>query len=109
MPAPSDLARRSAAIAAEARRLMDLHGLSDWSFAYNRRKRRLGLCYYPRKRLELSVHLVARNGDAEVRDTILHEIAHALTGPGHGHDAAWKAACVRVGARPERLAHEADM
>lgn len=35
-------------------------------------------------------------------DTILHEVAHALVGPGHGHDEVWKATCLEVGARPER-------
>ena len=38
----------------------------------------------------------------ESKDVVLHEIAHALTGPGHGHDWAWKQKCVLVGARPER-------
>jgi predicted SprT family Zn-dependent metalloprotease len=49
-----------------------------------------------------------RNGPAEIVDTLLHEIAHALVGPGHGHDAVWKAKCVEVGARPQRCGN-ADM
>jgi predicted SprT family Zn-dependent metalloprotease len=49
----------------------------------------------------LSAHFAERNGDDEVRDTILHEIAHALVGPGHGHDGVWKAKCREIGARPE--------
>ena len=43
-----------------------------------------------------------RNGPEEVRDTILHEVAHALVGPGHGHDTVWKATAAQVGARPQR-------
>jgi predicted SprT family Zn-dependent metalloprotease len=97
------------AVGSEARRLLDAFGLTDWTFGFNRRKRSLGVCLYARRRIELSVHLVSRNGVAEVRDTLLHEIAHALVGPGHGHDAVWKARCVEIGARPERLAHEVDM
>jgi predicted SprT family Zn-dependent metalloprotease len=88
--------------------LLVSHGLSGWSFAYNRRKRTLGLCVYHRRTLELSLHFVERNGVAAIRDTLLHEIAHALVGPGHGHDAAWKRQCVVIGARPVRCGH-ADM
>jgi hypothetical protein len=37
----------------------------------------------------------------QVTDTILHEIAHALTlGDGHGY--AWKRKCIEIGAKPER-------
>jgi hypothetical protein len=45
---------------------------------------------------------VDRNGAEEIVDTILHEIAHALVGPRHGHDTVWKAKCTDIGARPER-------
>ena len=92
-----------------ARQLLAAHGLADWSFAFNRSKRDLGLCRFGPKVIELSRHFVERNGSGLVRDTLLHEIAHALVGPGHGHDDAWKRMCRRVGARPERLSHEADM
>lgn len=100
------LSERAAAVRDLARRLMDEHGLTDWEFGLNTNVRRAGVCFYPRRggpgRIELSAHFVERNGDDEVRDTILHEVAHALVGPGHGHDAVWRAMCVRVGARPQR-------
>ncbi len=82
--------------------LMKAHGLRGWSFAFNRRKRSLGYCHYDRRTIELSIHFVERNGTDEIRDTLLHEIAHALVGPGHGHDAVWKRKCVQIGARPAR-------
>jgi predicted SprT family Zn-dependent metalloprotease len=92
-----------------ARRLMDEHGLTDWSFRFNRRKRALGLCVYVLKRIELSWYFVRCNDEAAVRDTVLHEIAHALAGHAAGHGPKWKAACRRVGARPERCDRSAAM
>jgi predicted SprT family Zn-dependent metalloprotease len=63
--------------------LMGPHG---WGFAFNKQRRGMGLCRYATRTIELSIYLVDRNGLEEVRDTILHEIAHALVGPGHGAD-----------------------
>ena len=56
----------------------------------------------------VSAYFVARNSVEEIRDTLLHEIAHALVGPGHGHDAVWEARCLEVGAIPRRCG-QADM
>lgn len=84
-------------------------GLGDWSFRFNRSKTNMGLCRFGPKVIELSRHFVACNGVELIRDTLLHEIAHALVGPGHGHDTAWKRKCLEVGARPERLSCEAAM
>ena len=92
-----------------ARRLLAAHRLTDWSFAFNRSKTSMGLCRYGPRVIELSTHFVERNPAGAVRDTLLHEIAHALVGPGHGHDRAWGEMCLRVGAKPERLSFEADM
>jgi predicted SprT family Zn-dependent metalloprotease len=86
--------------------LMQEHGLHDWAFRFNRARRRMGVCFYPapgrQGRIELSVYFVANNPDEEIRETILHEIAHALAGSAAGHGPAWKAVCLRIGAKPQR-------
>jgi predicted SprT family Zn-dependent metalloprotease len=86
-----------------ARELLEAHGLSDWGFAFNGRKRAMGLCHYQRKRIELSRHFVWANDEPAIRQTLLHEIAHALAGPEAGHGPRWRGICRRIGARPERL------
>ena len=83
--------------------LMRQHGLiqKGWCFDFDQAKRRFGVCNYTLKEIRLSAPLTKINDETQVRDTILHEIAHALT-PGHGHDSVWKAKCVEIGCRPER-------
>lgn len=85
-----------------ARNAMNNHGLTYWIFQFDRAKRRAGYCNYTRKTISLSYHYTQRNNLPEIMDTILHEIAHALAGPGNGHNAVWKAVCVRIGAKPQR-------
>jgi len=89
-----------------AKQLMAQHGLHGWAFGFNRAQKRAGVCRYPNSmrqgRIELSVHFCERNDLTEVRDTILHEIAHALAGPNEGHGPAWKLICQQIGAKPER-------
>ena len=87
-----------------ANQLMHQHGIiqQGWRLCIDMKaKRRLGQCRYSRKEIGLSYHYVILNGEGLVRDTILHEIAHALT-PGSGHGYAWKRKCVEIGAKPER-------
>ncbi len=79
--------------------LMQQHGVGDWSFAFDNAKRRLGSCRYSQRTLTLSGPLTRLNDEAVVRDTILHEIAHALT-PGAGHGLRWRAVAERLGAAP---------
>lgn len=103
------LAQRLQEVHQLASALLTRHGLADWKFSFNRSKTQLGLCLFGPKLIQVSVHFVARNGADLIRDTLLHEIAHALVGLGHGHDGVWKAKCREIGARPERLCFEADM
>ncbi len=86
---------------------MKEHGLikKGWEFKFDYAKRRLGVCKITKveKVIGLSKYWVKGLSEDEVLDTILHEIAHALT-PGEGHKQAWKDMCVKIGARPDRLA-----
>jgi predicted SprT family Zn-dependent metalloprotease len=101
----------------EARRLaeglMAQYGLSGWVFAFDRARRRAGVCRFPTLtrpgRIGLSLYFVERNDLEQVRDTILHEIAHALAGPRAGHGPRWKAACSLIGAVPERCYRSGDV
>ena len=89
-------------------RLMKLHGLGDWHFQFDHARRRFGVCRPGKKLIALSRPLTLLNPEPEVRDTILHEIAHALT-PGDGHGARWQAKCVEIGARPRRCYTDATV
>lgn len=90
-------------VASLARELMNKHGLGHWSFQFDRAKRRAGCCKRSRMQLTLSSYYISHHNDeADIKDTILHEIAHALAGPHHGHDEHWKSICRNIGARPIR-------
>ncbi len=84
------------------RELLDEHGLGDWTLVFDRAKRRAGICRYATRQIGLSAPLTSLHAEADVRDTILHEIAHALVGPSHGHDAVWRRTAVRIGCSGQR-------
>jgi len=85
-----------------ARELMQAHGLTDWKFTVDFAKRRFGQCRYSKKEISLSIPLTKLNSEEKVRDTILHEIAHALAGPRTGHGRIWKQKAAAIGANPKR-------
>lgn len=99
--------------------LMKKHGVTEdgWGFQWSNGKKQLGCAQIKKensergkvkeiKTIKLSRYLIALNDENEVRDTILHEIAHAIAGLEHGHDEVWKSVCRQIGAKPERLAGE---
>lgn len=93
-----------------AAKLMDEQGLTDygWRFELSTTKHRVGECNHTKKRIRYSIHCVKETPIEEIKDTILHEIAHALVGPGHGHNRVWQAIAIAVGARPERCTEMAE-
>ena len=85
-----------------ARDLMLKHGIAHWDFGFDRSVMRFGICYIKKQRISLSALLVELNEEPEVRDVILHEIAHALAGLNEGHGPKWKQVCRDIGAIPKR-------
>ena len=73
-----------------AHNLLVEHGLQNWRFSYDNARRRAGLCNFSAKTISLSRHYAREATIEHITDTILHEIAHALVGPRHGHDAVWR-------------------
>jgi predicted SprT family Zn-dependent metalloprotease len=89
-----------------ARELLDQHGLRSWRFRFDRAVNRFGSCHHHRALITLSAPLTVLNPEGEVRDTLLHEIAHAIAGPKAGHGAEWKKYAAVLGARPQRCYDE---
>jgi hypothetical protein len=73
-----------------------------WTFKWDYARTRFGLCDYGKKTIQLSTYLTQAIPMSEVKDTLLHEIAHALTPNDGGHGKQWMDMCVKIGARPER-------
>lgn len=88
-------------LAAELMYKFDLyqHG---WRFKFDNSVKRFGVCRYRRKIIGISIPLSSINGIDQVKDTILHEIAHAIAGNSAGHGQRWKDVCIAIGAKPER-------
>ena len=99
--------QRLAEIRMIAERMMTRHGLKGWSFQFDDASRRAGLCLFSTRVIALSRQFCVQAPNKEVADTILHEIAHALVGPKHNHDAVWKAAARSIGCTAERC-HDVD-
>lgn len=82
---------------------MEQYGLLEkgWYFEFDNAKRRFGCCFYDHKKITLSSHLVKLNDVKDVKDTILHEIAHALC-PGENHNEVWRKKAIEIGCDGKR-------
>ncbi|MDO5700832.1 MAG: SprT-like domain-containing protein [Bowdeniella nasicola] len=88
-----------------ARALMDREGLTDWTFGYDRARRRVGCCHHGPRKITLSRHLMERYPQDLAREVVIHEVAHALVGPDVHHGPAWRAQVLRLGGTPRVTAH----
>jgi predicted SprT family Zn-dependent metalloprotease len=89
-----------------AKNLMSKHGLTDWTFSFDRAVVRFGCCKYRTKQITLSTKLTELNDETHVENTILHEIAHALVGAGVGHSRTWRRAAQSIGCTATRCYSE---
>ena len=103
---------RRALLGREVRRLLRRYGLdrAGWTWDWLRPEEHpdtpiaakdcWGLCDFETRTLYFAVGHVETDDWAEVRDTVRHEVAHALARRG-GHGAAWKAYARILGASTE--------
>lgn len=104
---PIDDSHPLLAVHTEADQKLEQYGLAQqgWRFELSSTKMLVGQCFYQRKLIVYSQHYI-EGGPELITDTILHEIAHALVGPGHHHDYIWKAKAASIGANPSYNAEE---
>jgi len=82
-----------------------------YSFMWDNSKRRFGCCKYRKRKIGLSKPLSTLNLDkidSKINDTILHEIAHAISVhvygelDGRGHGDHWVSIAKQIGCKGER-------
>ena len=90
-----------------ANKLLDEHGLIEkgWRFSFDRAKRRAGSCKFSKKEITIAKAYAERQERMEIKNTILHEIAHALVGSQHGHSQIWRKKAKEIGCDASRCHH----
>lgn len=77
-------------------RLMVKHGLGDWKVGIHAKRAVLADCSNRLKTIRYSKHFLHITEQDQFERVTLHEIAHALVGPGHGHDNVFKRKCREI-------------
>lgn len=67
-----------------------------WVFKWDRATARHGLCTPSTKTISMSRHMTPHRTAQEVHQTMLHEVAHAMT-PGEKHNRVWLAKARSIG------------
>ncbi len=82
-----------------AHNLFSKHGLSvnGWLFEIYNRKRDFGMCFHTKKKICLSKYFIKHSTYEQIKQILLHEIAHALCGRGFGHGRIFKNKCEEIG------------
>ena len=76
-------------------------GISGWNVEFNTSIHSAGFCNYSKRILVFSRRYIKQASSFDVRDTVLHEIAHILT-PGSHHNNVWKIKAREIGCSAER-------
>ena len=87
---------------------MSWHGLDaqGWTFKWDSARGRNGQTNYSKRTISMSKILTPERDEQWVRMTIIHEIAHALVGPGHGHGAIWRRKFIELGGDGNRCSSD---
>lgn len=92
--------------------LMTQYGVDEAHFEWMEKKSRLGEAGWDAKKgttvLRLNRTITRHSEIEDVRQTMLHEIAHLLVGPQHHHDSVWKRKAFEIGYRGARTSNVPD-
>jgi predicted SprT family Zn-dependent metalloprotease len=90
----------------ELKKYMKMYGLTQkgWKYSFTNSTSCAGRTYYTRKEIKLSKIFInsGKVDEAKIRNTVLHEIAHALVGYIHHHDHVWKKKAIEIGCSGDR-------
>jgi hypothetical protein len=78
---------------------------TGWRFYFNDNRSRLGVCKEYQRSIELSIWHVNNSPFEAVKNTLLHEIAHAIVGCRHMHNNVWRSKAIEIGCNGERCGH----
>lgn len=78
---------------------------TGWQFYFNDNRSRLGVCKEYNKSIELSIWHVNNSPFESVKNTLLHEIAHAIVGCRNQHNNVWRNKAIEIGCNGERCGH----
>ena len=81
---------------------LDMSYPNGWTLDVRDFRSKWGVCRYKTKTIALASFLVDELSKSEIRETVLHEAAHALVGFQHKHDAVWKAMARKLGLQNPR-------
>lgn len=79
-----------------ATELMIEHGLGDWRVGLHGKRTALATCYHNQRTIRYSRHFIDVATPEQFDGVTLHEIAHALVGYYHHHDAVFKRKCAEI-------------
>ena len=98
-----------------ASKLIEDHGLTrgiyskwHWTFDWDSNTKRTGVCNHTERWIMATKKYVEKRGLDAFKNTILHEIAHALVGKGHKHDDIWKKKAIEIGCNLNKYANYKD-
>jgi hypothetical protein len=99
----------------EAEKLLKLfireHGLKGWKAridvgsVFPDKEQTFGFCLVGLKQIHITPFCIQRCTPLEIKDTVLHEIAHALVGNGvkHAHGVEWQGMAEKIGVRGDHI------
>jgi len=82
-----------------AQELLEKHLLPECEICFLMHSNARGICYNSGEKISLQIQFSINEDMEEIRNTILHEIAHALVGNENGHNLVWKKKALELGVR----------